>query len=97
MLNEIKAELGANFKTGDDSILQKYIDDLTIVALQCSNRSTGDTTMNYLIKQAVESVYIRRGDEGTNSSSEGSLSSSYKDVEVKLRNDIIKNGLRKIK
>lgn len=97
MLNEIKAELGANFKTGDDSILQKYIDDLTIVALQVSNRSTGDTAMNYLIKQAVESVYLRRGDEGINSSSEGSLSSSYKDVENKLRNDIIKNSLRKIK
>lgn len=97
MLNEIKAELGANFKTGDDSILQKYIDDLTIVALQISNRASGDTTMNYLIKQVVESLYLRRGDEGKTSSSEGSLSSSYKDAEEKLRADIIKNGLRKIK
>jgi len=97
MLNEIKTELGANFKTGDETILQQYIDDLTIVALQCSNRSTGDTTMDYLIKQVVESVYLRRGDEGKDSSSEGSISSSYKDAEEKLRNDIIKNGLRKVK
>lgn len=97
MLNEIKTDLGANFKTGEDTILQKYIDDLTIVALQVSNRLSGDNTLNHYIKEAVKSAYLRRGDEGTTGSSEGSLSSSYKDIEEKLRQDIIKNGLRLIK
>jgi hypothetical protein len=97
MLNEIKTDLGANFKTGDDTILQKYIDDLTVIALQVSNRLIGDDNLDYYIKEAVKSAYLRRGDEGTTGSSEGSLSSSYKDIEDKLRQDIIKNGLRLIK
>jgi hypothetical protein len=97
MLNEIKTDLGANFKTGDDTLLQKYIDDLTIVALQTSNRSSGDTNLNYYIKEAVKSAYLRRGDEGVSGSSEGSLSSSYKDIVENLRNDIIKNGLRLVR
>lgn len=97
MLNEIKADLGANFKTGDETILQKYIDDLTVVALQVSNRMMGDDKLDYYIKEGVKSAYLRRGDEGTASSNEGSLSSSYKDIEEKLRQDIIKNGLRLVK
>jgi len=97
MLNEIKSDLGANFKTGDDTILQKYIDDLTVVALQVSNRILGDDNLDYYIKEAVKSAYLRRGDEGKTGSSEGSLSSSYKDVEDKLRTDIIKNGLRLVR
>lgn len=97
MLNEIKADLGANFKTGDDAILQKYIDDITVIALSISNKSTLDVGLSYLIKEAVKSLYLKRGNEGTSSSSEGSLSSSYTDVEDKLRTDIIKNGLRIIR
>lgn len=97
MLSEIKTDLGANFKTGEDTILQKYIDDLTVVALQVSNRLTGDDNLDYYIKEAVKSAYLRRGDEGKTGSSEGSLSSSYKDIEDKLRVDIIKNGLRLVK
>jgi len=50
MLNEIKTDLGANFKTGDDTILQKYIDDLTVIALQVSNRLIGDDNLDYYIK-----------------------------------------------
>jgi hypothetical protein len=97
MLNEIKLDLGANFKTGDDTILQKYIDDLTVIALQTSNRLVGDDKLNYYIKEAVKSAYLKRGDEGKTGSSEGSLSSSYLDLVEKLRHDIIKNGLRLIK
>ena len=97
MLNDIKTDLGANFKTGDDDILTKYIDELTVVALQVSNRTVGDDTLDYYIIEAVKSAYLRRGDEGTTGSSEGSLNNSYKDIESKLRVDIIKNGLRLIK
>lgn len=97
MLNEIKTDLGANFKTGDDSILELYIEELTAIALNISNKESLDTPLEFFVKTAVKSIYLKRGDEGTNSSSEGSLSSSYLDIQNQLRNDIIKSGLRKIK
>ena len=33
---------------------------------------------------AVKSAYLLRGDEGSSSSTEGSLSTSYEDIEEKL-------------
>ena len=97
MLAEIKTDLGANFKTGDDSILTLYIEELTAIALDISNKTELGTSLEFFVKTAVKSIYLKRGDEGTNSSSEGSLSSSYVDIQNELRSNIIKSGLRKIK
>ena len=97
MLAEIKTDLGANFKTGDDSILTLYIDELTAIALNISNKDSLDTSLEFFVKTAVKSSYLKRGDEGTSGSSEGSLSSSYLDIQNELRNNIIKSGLRKIR
>lgn len=97
MLAEIKTDLGANFVTGDDSILTLYIEELTAIALSISNQSELSIPSEFLVKEAVIATYLKRGDEGTNSSSEGSLSNSYLDIQKELRNDIISNGLRKIK
>jgi hypothetical protein len=94
MLNDIKSRLGANFKTGDDAVLQDIIDDMTIVAADATNRLATDTKLNPYIKSASTSAYLRRGDEGSKSSNEGSLGVSYIDIEEKLRNDLIRNGLR---
>jgi hypothetical protein len=94
MLEEIKTDLGANFKTGDDSILTKYINDLTVIALSISNKATLDAGVTYFVKEAVKSAYLKRGNEGTSSSSEGSLSSSYLDIKEEMRNNIIKSSLR---
>lgn len=97
MLNEIKTDLGANYHETTDTLLQQIIDDLTVVALQVSNCDVSNTSIDYQIKEAVKSAYLRRGDESKTGSSEGSLSSSYIDIQDKLRNDIIKNGLRLVR
>lgn len=97
MLNEIKTDLGANFNTGDETILENYIDDFSVIALDCTNRPEGDTKVNPYIKTAVKSAYLKRGDEGLKSSGIGGISSSYEDIVNKLREDLIKNGLRLIK
>jgi hypothetical protein len=97
MLSEIKNDLGANYKETTDVVLQKILDDMTVVALQVSNRTTGDNSLNYYIKNATKEAYLKRGNEGLTSTSEGSISVSYKDIQDTLRNDIIKNGLRIIK
>jgi len=97
MLEQIKSDLGANLKTGDETVLTNILTDMTAIASHTSNRLTTDTKLSPYIKTAVKAAYLRRGDEGKTSSSEGSLSSSYEDIEKKLRQDIISNGLRKIK
>lgn len=97
MLEELKRDLGANLKAGDETVLTDIITHMTAIASNVSNRLTTDTKLSPYIRTAVKSAYLRRGDEGKTSSSEGSLASSYEDIEKKLRKDIISSGLRKIK
>ena len=96
MLEEITADLGANYNSSDESVLQQYIDDLTAIALQISKQTSLNDSLTYLVKEAVKSSYLRRGDEGKSGSSEESLSSSYLDIQDKLRKDIINSDLRGI-
>ena len=97
MLQEIKDRLGANFVSGDDNVLLDIIDDMTLIASNTTNREITDTKLEPYVKKAVISEYLRRGDEGSKSSSEGSLSTSYDDIENKLRKDLVRNGLRLLK
>jgi len=46
------------------------------------------------IVEAVVSAYLRRGDEGSSSSTEGSLSTTYVDIEQKLAKDV--RAIRKL-
>lgn len=96
MLNEIIANLGSNYKS-DQAVLEKIIEDITAIASQISNRETTDTKLKSYIKTAVISTYLLRGDEGKSSSSEGGISASYEDIIEKLRTDIVKNGVRRVK
>ena len=93
MLEKIKARLGSNYQTGDDSVIEDLIEDMTIVALSTTNRKTGDQKVDPYVKEAVIKAYLRRGDEGSKGSNEGSLGTSYEDIKV-MRNDLIKDGLR---
>lgn len=97
MLEKIKSDLDANYNTDDETVLQDIIDDMTAIACNVSNRKSNDVKLEPYIKKAVKSAYQLRGDEGKTSSSEGSISSSYEDIEEKLRINIIKNGVRKVK
>ena len=93
----IIADLGANYNEDDEEILEEILEDVTSIASNISNRDKYDTKLYPYIKRAVKSIYLTRGAEGLKSRSEGSISSSYEDVVEKMRNDIIKNGLRRIK
>lgn len=88
MLDRLKKDLSVNFKNGDDSILSDFIDDYISIASNNSNRRKDDTKLYPYVYNAVKSAYLKRGDEGSSSSTEGSLSTSYIDIEEKLAKDV---------
>ena len=97
MLEEIKKNLGINFIEDTEDVLQDIIDDMTSIACNVSNRDEDDEKLIPYIKRAVKAEYLKRGNEGLASRTEGSISSSYEDIVEKLRNDIIKNGVRRFR
>lgn len=84
MLKRLKLDLSVNFKTGDDSVLSDFIDDYISIASNNSNRRKDDERLYPYVYKAVKSAYLLRGNEGSSSSTEGSLSTSYEDIEEKL-------------
>lgn len=88
MLKEIKLRLGANYIENTDDIIQDIINDMTSIACDASNREKEDIKLFPYIKKAVISEYNERGAEGLLSRSEGSISSSFNDIEKKLRIDV---------
>lgn len=88
MKQKVITDLGANFKDGDDSIIEEYINLYSSIASANSNRDKDDEILYPFIYEAVKEAYLRRGDEGSSSSTEGSLSASYIDIVEKLKNDV---------
>lgn len=88
MLNQIIKRLGANYIEGTESVLQDIIDDMTSIACHASNRSENDKKLIPYIRKAVISEYLQLGAEGLLSRNEGSISSSFNDIEKKLRIDV---------
>lgn len=88
MLEQIKERLGANYIEGTDNIILDIIEDMTSIACDASNRNREDTKIFPYVKKAVISEYNARGTEGLLSRNEGSISSSFNDIEKKLRIDI---------
>lgn len=88
MLTRLKSDLNVNFKDGDDSILSDFIDDYISIASNNSNRRKDDEKLYPYVYNAVKSAYLKRGDEGSSSATEGSLSTSYIDIEEKLAKDV---------
>lgn len=97
MLEKIKKDLGANYNENNDEVLKEIIEEVSSIASHISNRKTSDEKLNPYIIKATKAIYLSRGTEGLQSRGEGSISSSYEDIVEKLRNDIIKNGLRRLK
>ena len=96
LIDRIIADLGANYKD-DNEVLQEILEEVSSIASDISNRKVDDEKLYPYIKKTTKAVYLCRGGEGLQSRGEGSLSNSFEDIIEKLRNDIIKNGLRRIK
>ena len=88
MLEQIKQRLGANYIEKTDNIIRDIIDDMTSIACDASNRKEDDEKLFPYIKKAVIAEYNARGSEGLLSRNEGSISSSFNDIEKKLRIDV---------
>lgn len=95
-LEKIKSDLGANYRN-DDDVLKDILEEVSSIASDISNRTADDKKLFPYIKKSVKAEYLARGAEGLTSRGEGSISSSYEDIIDKLRNNIIKSGLRRIK
>ena len=88
MLEQIKQRLGANYIEDTDNIIRDIIADMTSIACDASNRNKDDEKLIPYIKKAVISEYLCRGAEGLLSRNEGSVSSTFNDIEKKLRIDV---------
>jgi len=96
MIDEIIAELGENYNTADEEVLESILNEVTTNALFISNRSEYKP-LSREIKECVKTIYLQRGVEDTKSLSRSGISSTYKDAFEQLRNDIIRNGKRVVK
>lgn len=95
-IEKIINDLGPNYR-GDDVVLEEILEEVSSIASDISNRSKDDTRLFPYIKKATKAIYLSRGAEGLTSRNEGSISTSYEDIIEKLRNNIIKSGLRRLK
>ena len=96
IIDKIVRDLGANY-LGDEIVINDLYLEIASIASDISNREANDTQLYPYIKKAVIAEYLCRGGEGLLSRGEGSISSSYEDIINKLRNDIVKNHLRRMK
>ena len=94
-IGKIINDLGPNYM-GDDNVLEEIFEEVSSIASDISNRPEDDVKLFPHIKKAVKAKYLSRGSEGLTNRSEGSISSSFEDVIDKLRNNIIKTGLRRL-
>ena len=95
-IDKIISDLGVNYKN-DENVLEDIVEQVSSIASDISNRPKNDEKLFPYIKKAVKAEYLARGAEGLISRNEGSISNSFEDIIDKLRNNIIKSGLRRIK
>lgn len=95
-IEKIINDLGPNYR-GDDDVIEEILEEVSSIASDISNRQKEDTRLFPYIKRATKAIYLCRGAEGMQSTNESGVSSSFEDIIEKLRNDIIKSGLRRVK
>lgn len=89
IIEMLKKDLDINYHDTDDEIVTMLTEHYLQIASDASNRKITDEKLIPYVFKAVKSAYLRRGDEGSTSSNEGGLSSSYIDIEEKLRKDVL--------
>lgn len=95
-VDKIIADLASNYND-DEDVLNEIFEEVSSIASDISNRSKDDKKLYPYIKKTTKAIYLSRGAEGLTSRNEGAISTSFEDIIDKLRNDIIKSGLRRIK
>ena len=95
-IEKIIDDLGANYRN-DEEVLRDIVSEITSIASNISNRETSDEKLFPYIKKTVKAVYLCRGAEGLKNKSESGISDSFEDIIDTLRNDIVRNGLRRIR
>ena len=93
---KVQSNLGDNYKN-DEEVLEDILAQMASIASDVSNRDKDDKKLKPYIQKAARAEYLTRGAEGLLSRTEGSESSAFYDIVEKMRNDIIKNHLRRIK
>ena len=93
-IDKIIADLGANYKDAED-VLKDILEEINSSAFDISNNRDKQKLFPY-VKRAVKAEYIARGAEGFTSRTEGSVSTQFEDIIERLRNNIIKNRLRRL-
>lgn len=94
-IQKIIEDLSSNYRE-DKEVLQDIFKEVSSIASDISNRKKEDEKLYPYIKKATKAIYLIRGAEGITSSSEGGVTNSYDDIIEELRNNIIKNGLRRL-
>lgn len=94
-IEKIIMDLGANYQE-DEEVLENILEEVNSIASDISNNKDTKKLFPY-VKKAVKAIYLCRGGEGLTSRNDGSISNSFEDIIDKLRSDIIKNGLRRLK
>lgn len=100
MLESIKSDLGENFNSDDSAVLKDILNKVTTNALFISNRADTPENVDLLedeISECVKTIYLLRGSEDVKNQSQSGLSNTYKDAYEELRNNIVRNGKRKVK
>lgn len=96
-IDKIINDLGANYNSKDEEVLEDILNEVSSIASNISNRKSDDEKLQPYIKKATKAIYLCRGAEGIQSTSESGVSSSFEDIIDKMRSDIVKNGLRRMK
>lgn len=94
-IDKIKEDLGANYRE-DEEVLKEILKEVNSIAFDISNNKNKEQLFPY-VKRAVKAEYIQRGSEGLLSLNESGVSSQFEDIIDKMRNNLIKNGLRRLK
>lgn len=100
ILNEIKLDLGVNYKTDDSQVLSDILNKVCTNALFISNRSESKENielLKYEIEECVKTLYLQRGTEDVETQNQSGLSQTFKKAIDEMRNNIVLNGKRKVK
>lgn len=98
VLAELIKDLADNYRN-DKDVLSTILNDTISNALFVSNRSYNNKNIMILlpeIKEAVKSIYLQRGSEGSNSVSELGTSNSFKNPLEEMKKSIVSTGKRLI-
>lgn len=97
ILSSVKKKLGANYIPNTDEVITEIIEMVEKKACNITHLKAGNEDLIPYIKDATIAEYNQRGAEGMNTRNEGGVSSGFFDIVEKMRKDLIKNGLRRVK